>query len=315
MLTRRVLLGGAALAALTGCGVLPSGVPPVSAPTPDPSVPGHEALQELRAQLVTAASGPLTRAQADLLGWALDVTDDQFPAVSLSAPVATAAPTPSLVPVPTPAVEATSTPAPPPTPPGLAAALETAQEAFTAQALDASTARPIVWASMAAWTVALAAQFPEASGAREPGRGVRLPAPQEPDAAAQAALDAAAATLYGLQVAAGAPGLAADETDALRGRLEFWSGLRDDLAAGITAASATPTPAPPWYAVDRPADAAAGRALAARLQAAALPVLGRALAHGPAALRPLLVTALGDVAADVPRWGGLLERWPGLPST
>ena len=314
MLSRRVLLGGVALAALTGCGVWPEPGSPTIAPTPDPSVPGHRALQALRTALDAAASGPLTGPQADLLAWARSVTDDQFPAVSLAAPgevppaaTPTASPGPSAPPA--------ATPGPAASPAGLPEALAAAREAFTAQALDTTTARPVVWASMAAWCTAVAAQLPDAAGAREPARGVRLPAPQEPEAAAQAALDAAAAARYGWQVAAGAPGLTAAERTALTGRIAFWSGLRDDLAGGITAASATPTPAPPWYAVDRPADAPGGRALAARVQASALPVLGRTLAHGPASLRPLLADALGDVAADIPRWGGLLERWPGLPST
>lgn len=305
MLSRRFLLGGTlggvAAAVLAGCGVLPEGEPPRIAPTPDPSVPGHEALQSLRAALDAAASAPLARGQADLLAWALDVNDDQYEATSLSAP-ATPRPTPRSAAVPADLA-------------GLGATLAKAREAFTIQALDPSTARPLVWASMAAWCVAVAAHLPEAAGAREPARGVRLPAPQERAEAAQSALDAADATLHGLQVAAGAPGLAAEETAALRGRVAFWSGLRQDLTAQLRRASATPTPGPPWYAVDRPADAAAGRALAARLQASALPVLGRSLAHGPVEVRELLAGALGDVAADIPRWGGLLERWPGLPST
>lgn len=310
MLSRRVLLGGAALAALAGCGILPGTGTTTIAPAPDPGVPGHQALHRLRAALDHAASGPLTLPQADLLAWARDVNDDQFRAVSL-ATLADVGPPPSLQPSPAPG--ATAAPAAPPA--GLAEALAAAQTSFRDQALDATIARPLVWASMAAWCAALSAQLPDAAGAREPARGVRLPAPQEPGAAAQAALDAAAATVYGLEVAAGALGLGRKEQDHLRTRITFWSGLREELAAGIAAASATPTPAPPWYAVGRPSDAAAGRALAARLQASALPVLGRTLANGPESLRPLLVDALGGVAADVPRWGGLLERWPGLPAT
>ncbi len=330
MLSRRVLLGGAACAALAGCGVLPGPAAPTLAPTPDPSVPGHAALHALRAALDDTLAGALTRGQADLLAWARDVTDDQFPAVSLAVPDA-AAPTPSLVAGPTPTPSASASvgadptpgasatpapaPAPAPVPPGLADALATAAEAFTTQALNAATARPVVWASMAAWCHAVAAQLPDAAGAREPARGVRLPAPQEAADAAQTALDAADAARYGLEVAAGAPGLADDEVRALRARLVFWSGLHADLLGALATASASPSPAPPWYAVERPADAAAGRALAARLQASALPVLGRTLAHGPADLRPVLASALGDVAADVPRWGGLVERWPGLPAS
>ena len=229
------------------------------------------------------------------------MNDDQYAAVSLTPP-ATPHPTPRPASTPT---DLTL----------LVRALQEAREAFTAQALDASTARPLVWASMGAWCAAVAAQLPEAAGAREPARGVRLPAPEEPETAAQAALDAVAATLYGLQVAAGTPGLSGEETAALRARLGFWSGLRDDLTAQIRTASATPTPAPPWYDVKAPTDVASARAMAARLQAAALPVLGRSLAHGPDDLRPLLAGALADVASDVPGWGGLLERWPGLPST
>lgn len=301
MLSRRVLLGGVAFATLAGCGVLPEAGTPQIAPTPDPSVPGHEALQALRAALDAAAATALPLPQADLLAWALDVNDDQYAATSLAPPTGTR-PTP-------PTTGSTADLAP------LAHALQQAHDAFTAQALDPTTARPLVWASMAAWCVAVAAHVTDASAAREPARGVRLPAPQEPDAAAQAALDATSAALYGLQVAAGAPGLGPDEASALRGRLDFWSGLRDDLGAAIVQASATPTPAPPWYDLTPPADAAAGRALAARVQATAMPVLGRTLSHGPASLRPLLAEALGGIAADVPRWGGLLERWPGLPST
>lgn len=296
-----MLLGGAALATLAGCGVLPGSEEPRIAPTPDPSVPGHSALQALRAALSEAHLAALTRPQADLLAWSTSVNDDQYAAVSL-APPATAQPTPQPASTPTDLTR-------------LIRALEEARAGFTAQALDAATARPLVWASMGAWCAAVAGQLPEASGAREPARGVRLPAPEEPEVAAQAALDAAAATLYGLQVAAGAPGLSGEEAAALRARLAFWSGLRDDLTMQIRAASATPTPAPPWYEVKAPTDVASARAMAARLQAAALPVLGRSLANGPDALRPLLAGALADVATDVPGWGGLLERWPGLPST
>ncbi len=300
MLPRRLLLGGAALATLTACGILPDDAPSI-APPPDPAVPGHRAIEALREALVTVSAATLTRPQAELIAWARDVNDDQFEATSLVAPPTTATTPASGAPVAD--LDA------------LARSLGEARTAFTAQALDPTTARPLVWASMGAWCAALAAEVPDAAGLREPARGVRLPAAQEPGAAAQAALDAAGAALYGLQVAAGTPGLSDAETAALRARLASWAGLRDDLGAQIRTASATPTPAPPWFDVKPPADPAAARALAARLQASALPVLGRSLAHGPAEVRPLLAAALADVAADVPRWGGLLERWPGLPST
>ncbi len=301
MLSRRVLLGAAALASVTGCGVFPGMQEPRIAPPPDPSVPGHAALESLQRAISEAGSATLTRAQADLRGWAADVNRDQFEATSLAF---------TSVASPTPRAGATPTDLQP-----LSLALGEAQKAFTTQALDATTARPLVWASIAAWCAGVAAQLPEALGAREPARGVLLPAPQEPEVAAQAALDAASASLHGLQVAAGAPGLTEQETTALRERRTFWSSLRGDLSGLIREDGATPTPAPPWYQVERVGDPAAARALVARLQATALPVLGRSLAHGPAELRPVLAEVLADIAADVPRWGGLLERWPGLPST
>lgn len=308
MLSRRLLLGGAAgaaLSALSGCGVT-SG-PAAPALTPDPSVPGHAALTRLRTALDAAAAGALTPAQADLVAWASGVNDDQHAATSLAIPSAT--------PVPSASLSATAGPADPGPPlTGLDDALGRAAEAFTAQALDAATARPLTWASMAAWCAALRTQLPDPAAAREPARSVLQPAPQTAGEAAQAALDAASAALYGLQVAAGQRGLSTEERTRLTARLRFWTNLRDALTSAVPA-SASPTPAPPWFAVQSPADAADARAMAARLQASALPILGRCIAHGGEGVRAVLVRGIADVTADVPRWGGLLERWPGLPTT
>lgn len=295
-----MLLGSAVATALGGCALLPpaGGPPAVSTPTAA-LLPGQDAVVALRAALDAAAASGLTPAQAALVSWALDVNDDQHAAVSLPVPPASPAPAPT-------AGLRTA---------GLAQALDAASGAFAVQALDAWVARPLVWASMAAWARATAADLPAARASREPARGVLLPAPQEPAEAGQAALDAASAALYGLQVAAGATGLSAGDVAAFSSRLGFWAGLRDDLAEAIRTTSATPTPGPPWFEAERPQDAESARAAAARLQAAALPVLGRTIAHGPAEFRALLVAALADVATDVPRWGGLLQRWPGLPTT
>ncbi|MFT3877663.1 MAG: DUF4439 domain-containing protein [Propioniciclava sp.] len=358
MLSRRLLLGGAAgvaLTALGGCGVLePGGAPPASAP--NPSVPGHAALAALRIRLDAAASADLTAAQTDLIAWAHGVNDEQHAATSLAVPSArgtTADPSggasadpsgrasadpsgrasadpsgaASAGPAGTPGASgdpaagpagSTTTPSAPDAAKALAAledALDEASAAFTAQALDASTARPLTWASMAAWCAALRTQLPRPSATREPARGVLRPAPQSAGEAFQAALDAANAALYGLQVAAGHPGLSAENRARLAARMTFWTNLRDTLDALARATSATPSPAPPWFEVARPASAEEAIAMVARLQAAALPILGRSLAHGDHALRQPLAAALADLAVDIPRWGGLLERWPGLPST
>lgn len=310
VLTRRALLGGATAAALSGCAVLPPGEgrSPAPAPTGDP-LPGQRAVSALRTALLDALGTGSPPSRAALVGWALDVNDDQHEAVSLMLPP-TPRPTPSITVDPSP-----SSPAPTGAGDRLVTALRTAGEGFAAQALDPASARPLVWASMAAWAAALSSHLPAASVTPEPARGVRLPAPQQPEEAAQAALDAAGATLYGLEVAAGAPGLSPEDSAALADRLAFWAGLRDDLTASIRAGSGTPAPAPPWFGVGLPPDATSARALVARLQASALTILGRSLAHGPEGPRPVLAAALADVAADVPRWGGLLERWPGLPVT
>lgn len=300
MLSRRGVLGGAVLAALSGCALLrPSDAAPPAPAPPAPALPGHEALRRLSDALEATAAPD--EAIAGLLAWALDVTDDQFPAVSLpgrALPTASATPQPSSSPAPS-VVTATT-------------ALRAAASVFTAQALDAATAHPLTWASMAAWASATATQFEGPSASREPARGVLRPAPQDAASATQSALDAAAQVRHGLQVVAGTPGLDDADRAALVARIGYWSTLRDALTERARA-TATPTPAAPWYAGERPDAPAPARAAAARLQTDALPVLGRSLAHADAAVRAVLVPALADVAADVPRWGGLLERWPGLP--
>lgn len=307
MLSRRLLLGGAtgaAVAALTGCDAI-AGLAPATAPLafPDPSVPAHAALIALRRRLDAAAASGLTDAQAALVAWAVSVNDDQHAATSLAVPAA-ATPSPS-----SPAPDAAGTLA------ALATALADAEEAFTRQALDATTARPLTWASMAAWCAATRAELPEPGANREPARGVLQPAPQTADEATQAALDAASATLYGLQVAAGHAGLGTEDQARFAARLAFWTHLRDHLDAQARRDSLTPEPPPPWFDVRRPSGVAEAHALAARVQADALPALGGGLVHAHDGTREVLIGALADVAVDVPRWGGLLERWPGLPRT
>lgn len=308
MLSRRLLLGGAAGAAavaLTGCDAL-AGLVPGTAPVlaaPDPSVPAHAALIALRQRLDDAAASGLTDGQATLVAWARGVNDDQHAATSLSVPAA-ATPTPS-----SPAPDAAGPLA------ALATALADAEHAFARQSLDATTARPLTWASMAAWCTAARAELPEPRANREPARGVLQPAPLTADEAAQAALDATSAALYGLQVAAGYAAPGADDRDRFAERLAFWSRLRDGLDAQARRDSLTPDAAPPWFDVRRPTDATQARALAARVQADALPALGGGLLHAHDEARRVLIDALADIAVDVPRWGGLLERWPGLPRT
>lgn len=308
MLSRRLLLCGAAGAgvlALSGCDAVAglASAPAPLASSPDPSLPAHAALIGVRRRLDAAAAADLTDAQAGLIAWARRLSDEQHAATSLAVP-APWSPAPA-----SPAPDAASALA------ALADALAGAGAAFARHALDATTARPLTWASMAAWCAATSAELPEPRANREPARGVLLPAAQTAQEAAQDALDAASAALYGLQVAAGYAGLDAGERGHFAERLAFWAQLRDRLDAQARQDALALAPAPPWFDVRRPADRTDAYALAARAQANALPALGGGLAHAHPGSRGTLIEALAGVAVDVPRWSGLLERWPGLPRT
>lgn len=287
-------MGGVILASLSGCALLPSGPAPVPlAPPSGGLLPGQEAALTLRAALERTVGTPDGAAHAAMLAWALSVSDDQLAALSLPRPSASPAPTAS-------APEG-----------GLPAALAAAAASFEEQAGTPDAARPLMWAAMAAWAAALAANWSAPTASLEPARTVLAPAPQTEAEAVQAAQDAAYEAIYGLEVAAGAPGLTAEGMSLLRAQRAAWLTLRDALAQ----ATPSPEPAAPWYQVARPADADAGRALAAKLQSDALPVLGRAYASAPAPLRPALAAQLAASASGLPQVGGLMQRWPGLPLT
>lgn len=309
MLGRRSFLAaacsGAAALILPGCALAPAGDPTIApAPTPTP-LAGQAGLTALRTVLERARRSAWPAPQAQVVAWALGVTADQLVTVSLPSPSPLAAPTASPSP---------GTTAEPDAVAALADAFTTAGDAFRTQALDADTARPHVWAAMAAWAAVVAGLWAAPAASLEPARAVLDPPPQSGSDALQGALDAAAEAAYGLQEVAGTVGLGAEEVAALQARIAAWHGLRDAL---LDAVGPTPTPEPspgrPWYDLDRPGDPEAARTLAAKLEAATLPILGRSIAHGPAAIREVVVDALAAAAAQGPRWGGLVERWPGLP--
>jgi len=291
------LLGGVLAGALAGCSLVPSTAPtPATSPTGD-LLPGQRATLALREALEAAAAAQQEPAQARVLAWALSVSDDHLAAISLPA----ASP------------RATATPTAVATPSAAAEALRAAATAFAAQAQVGDVARPLVWASMSAWARTLAGHLGDTQPSLEPARTLLAPAAQSAAEAIQSALGAASETIYGLEVAAGAPGLSSADAAALREQRAAWMTVRDDLTETGASASPAPTPGAPWYAVERVTDAAAARALAARLHTAALPVLGRSLAHGDAALRAALATQIDASATALVGWGGLMQRWPGLP--
>lgn len=329
MLSRRTLLGTATLGAgwllLPGCALIPPGAEPSLVPPPTSGLlPGQQALLMLHAGL-DAAAATASDPERPLLAWAQGVVAEQLTAVSLGdrtslAPGSSAGPGPAASSGPSTSSDAavgTGTPPSSPTAaPSVPAAdlLAKAATAFAEQAVAADSAQPHIWASMAAWARSTAGQLPTPTAPREPARGVLDPPAQTPAEAVQSVLDAAAQVVWGIQTAAGTPGLTASELDAARARIHAWWALRDTVEELATPA-ASPTAPAPWFDLDRPVDAVAARAELARLESAALPVLGRAIAFGPDAIRPALVDAVADAALAIPAWGGLLQRWPGLPIT
>lgn len=294
--------------ATAGCAVVPVGGAPTPLASPTPSLlPGQATAEALHLFLARAHAGReawgATPAQSALLRWAVEVAAEQAEAVSVQLLPASgpASPTPAS------AVPDASAP------PALEAELGRAAATYSATATDPGVADPLEWAAMAAWASALAAQVAAPTAALEPAFTRRRPASQTPSGAALAAIAAAEQTAYALQFAAGAPGLPPADVERVRGRLESWFALRDDLRALAVTAGATPSPGPAWYDVEPREGADAARALVAQAQSAALEVLGRTIAHGPQALRPRLVAALAEAAADVPSWGGMVRRWPGWP--
>lgn len=305
MLDRRTLLraaGGALLGTtVAGCALSPGGPTVQSLTSPSSSLlPGQTALQTLLTNLDAAHAGSWPEAHAAVIRWACSVVRDQCTAVSLTTPT----------PIPPAGIQADAVDDTART--ALVDALGTAQATFRAQALDDSSARPLVWAAMSAWAEATVGQLAEPTALLEPARSWASPAPQGPTAALQASLDAAEQTVYGLGLIAGTPGLSDADRAELAARRVFWLGLRDTLTAEFSA-PATPTPAAPWYELDRPADTTTAHEACAQLQGKTLPILGRSIAYAPPAVRPTLVDALANTARDVPEWGGLVERWPGLP--
>lgn len=305
---------GLTAAATGGCAVVPqAGLPrdsrastPVSA-VPRGLLPGQRTAADLHLALAhahaTRDAWGATAPQAALLRWAVEVAAEQAAAVSLPASVP-----------PTPSASGTPTPGSVPSPvPELTTQLTLAVESYRAATLDPTLADPLKWAALAAWASALALQVAAPAAPLEPAAVRRRPAGQSALEAARDAVAAAEQAAFALQVAAGTPGLEEAEVARLRQRIASWLGLRDDLRGLADTVGASPSPGPAWYGVGAPEGPDAARALVAGAQSAALPVLGRSLAHGPDALRPRLVDALVETATDVPAWGGMMRRWPGWP--
>lgn len=331
VLSRRVLLigAGALPLSLTGCALVPPGastpaLTPTATPTPDAA---RDALVAVHEALADAYAAEPASGRTSLLAWALEVTGEQADAVGATVRQVTVAPSPAVtsgpavtpIPASTAGTETTpspaATPAPLPTLDALVAALGRAATQYRVRALDPATAQPLVWATMAAWTRALAGSL-AMTGAVGEARRDRLPPPVQTVAeAGEAAVRAAEQVLFGVQTAGGAPGLAPDDLDRIRARVVFWRRLRDDLRfASGPSPSPSVTPGQAWFDLPQPVDAAAASALVARLETSALPILGRSLAFGSDPVRARLTDAVAGIAASLPTWGSPLLRWPGWPA-
>lgn len=318
MLSRRALVAGAALAVagVCGCSLVPpdAGLPgPGPRPTRTPDA-ATSAFLRVHQALTDAHAAEQDAARSQLLAWALDVSSEQASAIGW--PVARPTPTAS---APTPAPSSHGEPtSPAPAPQALVMALTDAIEAYRGRVVDPATAQPLVWASMRAWASALVPSLDRPQVQFQTALD-RLPPPVQTVAeAAQSATTAVAEALYAIETAGGAPGLSPDHLAWIRGRVVFWRQLRDDVQRTWQTSPSTspsPTPGPAWHHVPRPADTAAAFALVARVQGAALPILGRSLAFGTDALRSRLTDAIADLAVDQPGWGAPLARWPGWPTT
>lgn len=181
------------------------------------------------------------------------------------------------------------------------------------RALATSGLPALLWASLAAFgsTMAARVQGRINPGTDGPGREPSLLTPAEMHTALT---ERSQELIFGLTLAAAAPGLGALDRDLLISRVNRWTALRDTLTELQRAVSLTPPTAAVAYDVPRPATANQGRALAARLELAMQPQLGGWVANATDEDRPRAVDALVDCSATAARLGAPVLRWPGWPA-
>ncbi len=294
VLTRRCLLAGS-LATLAGCALVDPSKDPTPLPSPSrtPS-PSLDAVVEVHAAAGAALLGEwgATQGQLDVLGWMVSVCAEQAEALDIALPADDPAPYLGDDPL-----------------PALRELLGSARSRYVASATDPTAARPLLWASMAAWTTGAKT----ALGLDEPlpgfARGRMDPAPGTPEETLTSAVSAAFETAYGLEVVAGTPGVSDRDIKALSSAAMKWRHW------GIDTASAADLPAvpEPFYLIERPESAEAAISAAAEMITALTLHLGRAIAHAEVPQIPTLVDALNTASGQVPRWGGRADRWPGIP--
>lgn len=326
--------GGAAAAAplLTACGLDPSAVRLDDVPTPSPPVPGPDDLARFAAVgRVTALRNQATSLAGSSAG---DPADSTSPVATLGAafaldheahlaqlgplpgPVPSGSPTPPGWPEPAPTDPADSAE------PVTAALLSAAEQAGAADLLSrtAEVSGPLarLLASVATACAARAFALAAAAGAPAPD-AVLPPAPPPPAAHApdlqgraslQALLVAHTAARYGYGV------LAVRLTDAERDRATAALARHDVDAGSLTAAASeagidliAPAPA---FSLPPLADAAAARALAARLELDVADAAAAVVVAPEDWLRSLGIAHLVPAGLGAAGWGAL-PAFPGLP--
>ncbi len=308
---RLLLLGGAA--ALAGCTVgenvqwLPWTAPsPLPVTVPD-GLPARLAKTDALAGhlLANAAAWKLSAQRVATLEWFRRATTEHLQVIESGDPArrqrATA--TPSSRPAPTqPTAAATQT--------ALTKELAALHASHQGSARSASGPAALLWASLAAFSAAMATWLP--SGVAALGDDGTDLTPDLTGTGAVRVVQLADQAAYGYESALAATGLGKADTAALRSRLSQWRSLR----TAVLAASPGLQPSPPPVGYEqRPARSrAAARQLAVRTESAALPLFGAWLAGtSSAAERRLGVDALTGCNAALVGFGGQALRWPGWP--
>lgn len=312
MIGRRLLLLGGA-AALTGCTVgenvrwLPWSPPePLPVTVPQDLTQRFARTDALARQLLgQAAEWDLSGRRIATLRWFRKAITEHLQVVTSDDPArrqhATTAP-PS-TPRPTQRTAAATQAA-------LTRELDALRAIHRTSAREAAGPAALLWASLAAFSAAMALALPAGVGTLADDGTGRTPDLTATDA--HRVLLLAAQAVYGYEMALAAPALGDADRIALRSRLQQWQALRPT----ILIASPTTELTAPSVAYDlRPArDGAAARLIAVEIETAALPLLGAWLAGtSSVAERRIGIDALADSNSALVRFGGAALRWPGWP--
>jgi hypothetical protein len=195
----------------------------------------------------------------------------------------------------------------------LRATLSTLAGGHRRRALVAEGEVALLWASLAAFSSALASHL--SVGVARLGDDTTGVTPDLDATGRQLVLTRCREAVYGAELALAAPGLSGGERVAVERRIGAWRRLRD-VVTDAERASGHPLPSTPVGYDVRPAgNRSAAWRLVAEIETAMQPVLGAWLAGtDDAADRRLATDALIGAARAGIAFGGPARRWPGWPT-